>query len=925
MVKRDWVWTQLQESLANEKSRGVLLSGGPGSGKTSLVLSLVESSCFGALEAVGGSLPGGTLAKLAGQLVGYHFCQADNAPTCLVPHFVHSLAAQLSQAPQLASYYRHLKTSPTARALVALPSCQRDPSEAFVQGVLRPLARLHSLGQIPASSTFFLVVDGLCEAEQHRPDNGPTVNSFLADHLDQFPPWLKLIATARQSSEDSPTLDQLTLDGGPDSDSDLREYVGARCAAAPSIMANVRGHDDARSRLSTFLCGRARGCFLYVQLILDFIERGSLVIKSSSFKVLPQTLSEVFHLAFNLKFSSSSAYGPAGELLATALACLNPPSLQELHSACSALTLVPLPWADFNATYQSVAEWLVRRADGSVMLFHPTLRDWLLARRPGDSTKFLANVRLGHTAMALALARPKTPLRPEKMLELGHHILKAGLFKALDGDEHELSTRELQASFLALACGDPSPGLACPRNLHAPLTKVSRLLLLAGADPDLTTVQDEEPCSLLALHSGRGHLEMVSLLLEYCAQVTTPDGNGPSPLVMASMAGHADIARLLLACGASETKQALEEAGEGQDALLAALAHNEVEVATWLLSRPEVSHSPPKDESRAESPMEVAASAGSLQGVQLLLGAGASPRGGALHKAVEGRHWSVAELLLDRGAEPDLLDSEGRSPLSLAALADHCGLIELLVGRGACPEGGEDEAVTPLGHAILQGQQEVVCCLLELGASPNKGDKLGRSILDLAVHTCTPELVATLLQAGAELEQRDGKGIRPLDRAIALASVEVVSVFLRHGARLGATTWATAEGKPEIQLVLLNKVLEDGNCLYRKGRMEEAEQRYRCGLRKVPSTTSTRLGNLGPAMAKLELHFLLNLSRCERRQGRAGEALQLASRALSLRPDCTSAMMAKRRAEAAVAKGRPLGWGMGQLGHGEEGEEIKFI
>ena len=31
---------------------------------------------------------------------------------------------------------------------------------------------------------------------------------------------------------------------------------------------------------------------------------------------------------------------------------------------------------------------------------------------------------------------------------------------------------------------------------------------------------------------------------------------------------------------------------------------------------------------------------------------------------------------------------------------------------------------------------------------------------------------------------------------------QVVTVFLRHGARLGATTWATAEGKPEIQWVL---------------------------------------------------------------------------------------------------------------------------
>ena len=41
------------------------------------------------------------LRHLASKVVAYHFCQADNAPTCLVPEFVHSIAAQLSQAPQL--------------------------------------------------------------------------------------------------------------------------------------------------------------------------------------------------------------------------------------------------------------------------------------------------------------------------------------------------------------------------------------------------------------------------------------------------------------------------------------------------------------------------------------------------------------------------------------------------------------------------------------------------------------------------------------------------------------------------------------------------------------------------------------------------------------------------------------------------------
>ena len=56
------------------------------------------------------------------------------------------------------------------------------------------------------------------------------------------------------------------------------------------------------------LVDQARGCFLYVKLILDLLERGSLTIKSSTFKVLPQTLSEVYQLAFNQRFNSAQAF-----------------------------------------------------------------------------------------------------------------------------------------------------------------------------------------------------------------------------------------------------------------------------------------------------------------------------------------------------------------------------------------------------------------------------------------------------------------------------------------------------------------------------------------------------------------------------------------------------------------------------------------
>ena len=43
----------------------------------------------------------------------------------------------------------------------------------------------------------------------------------------------------------------------------------------------------------------------------------------------------------------------------------------------------------------------------------------------------------------------------------------------------------------------------------------------------------------------------------------------------------------------------------------------------------------------------------------------------------------------------------------------------------------------------------------------------------------------------------------------------MVACFLRKGAKLTPGTWAMAAGKPDIMMLLLNKLLEDGNTLYR--------------------------------------------------------------------------------------------------------------
>ncbi len=138
---------------------------------------------------------------LASQVVAYHFCQADNAPTCLVPEFVHSVAAQMSQAPQLTPYYQLLLSDPGLQNVLSLAGCVSDPGGAFVQGILEPMNALRRLGRL-SGQTCIIVVDGLCEAEVHRPDYGDTLANFLCKHLLKFPTWLKIVCTVRSSVQD---------------------------------------------------------------------------------------------------------------------------------------------------------------------------------------------------------------------------------------------------------------------------------------------------------------------------------------------------------------------------------------------------------------------------------------------------------------------------------------------------------------------------------------------------------------------------------------------------------------------------------------------------------------------------------------------------------------------------------------------------
>jgi len=936
VVGREWLWQDMKDSLLSHlpTNRGVVITGGPGSGKTALLLALVDRSCFGNSEMAAES-ESSVLGSLAQEVVAYHFCQADNSPTCLLPEFVHSVAAQLSQAPQLSSYHHLLQSEPTILAHLNLNNCHSNPGGALVAGILEPLKTLQEAGKI-CSSLAIILIDGLCEAEQHRPDYGDTLATFLATHCHLFPPWLKIVCTLRSSMTEICEILPfhracLDLDDDERIKKDLSDYITGRISVtqiASKLHKNSRRQSkNILAKFSSFLVTKAGGCFLYVKLVLDLVEKGSLSIKSGSFKVVPQNLSEIYQLVFNLKFSSFSSYVQASDIFSICLATLEPVTLQEAFTVFSALSVrSKMSLAEFKALVCSVGELLVARSDGTLMCFHPTLRDWLVRRREGDSTKFLCDLRPGHAAIALSYSRqPELLHSADKVLALAHHVLKSNLFKHLAPAAGKFSHRQLQACFTSLSVGSLSAALASTKNIFSPILKVSRLLLLAGADPNMRTEQLHR-APLLTVHSKLGHTEMVSLLLEYGADPGLDNDVGQTALSYASGEGHLETVQLLLQCGSELShcdhggvSSVVRAARAGQlnvlevllshlppdtdllapllsQALTQSILHSQPLVTDTLLDVPSLSLDT-EDSVSGLTPLAAAVQVGKLSLVRDLIKRGAR-LGSEVLLAAEHGHCEIAEYLVGEGAHVDSRDTRGRTGLMLAAAQAHSALLATLLKLGAGVEEADQEGLTPLGHSVISGHSDTAEWLLSKGAKVNTADCYNRSPLDVAIYQGQPAMVETLLDSGANMEQPDARGIKPLDRVIAHGNTDILSVFLRKGAKLGSATWAMARGQEEIQVILLNKLLEDGNTLYRQQRLVEASHRYKYALKRLTGIQPSP--EMRDTFSLLEVNLLLNLSRVERRQGKFLSAMQLSSRVLQAQPQSVQALCTRAKAERSL-------------------------
>ncbi|KAK2788602.1 hypothetical protein FQN53_003454 [Emmonsiellopsis sp. PD_33] len=300
------------------------------------------------------------------------------------------------------------------------------------------------------------------------------------------------------------------------------------------------------------------------------------------------------------------------------------------------------------------------------------------------------------------------------------------------------------------------------------------------------------------------------------------DQKGRTPLSFAATTGQESTVELLLNRDADPNLDA-----HGYSPLLRAISNGHERTAEILLGRG-ANVCATTDDSGCDSGI-------SSTKIELFANLSKKPFYSPLLLAVEDGYATIANVLLERGANPDYQNEFGHSPLLVAVRRNNSALVNLLVNHGASINIEDSRLRTPLYNAVMHEHGVMVKSLAELGANIHHKDDRGQSPLHFAVKCGKKATVETLVSLGADLLSANNSGHTPLHEAAVCGHAGIVRLLLGRGVDPnlndpdGRTPLSKAilHGRKAVAEILLEKGA-DPNCKDKHGQtpLLQLQSRY---------------------------------------------------------------------------------------------------
>jgi ankyrin repeat protein len=128
-----------------------------------------------------------------------------------------------------------------------------------------------------------------------------------------------------------------------------------------------------------------------------------------------------------------------------------------------------------------------------------------------------------------------------------------------------------------------------------------------------------------------------------------------------------------------------------------------------------------------------------------------------LHIVVERRDLTWLSFLLTKGANPNIRDNKGITPLVLATQLGFIDGVQQLIAKGAKVDIPDSTGETPLISAVHRHDIPMMRLLLRAGADPDRADSSGRSARDYAARDgANSQLVQEIDKSARPASEREG-------------------------------------------------------------------------------------------------------------------------------------------------------------------------